>query len=240
MLVKKNVTEFDRDISDHNGYQYTNSDKDISKYMSNSRTSAAITNSTCFSGKKVLDIGCGDGVFTLELMRAGAASVLGVDPASNAIESAKRRALAAGMEGRVRFEAVNLYDLEGRGEQFDIAVLRGVLHHVPLPEKAVAVAAAVADELIILEPNGCNPVLKLIERFSAYHRLHEEQSFLPSTIDRWLERAGKTPTNRQLINLVPLFCPPAAARILKILEPIVEATPVLRLFGCGQYLVKGA
>ena len=93
---------------------------------------------------------------------------------------------------------------------------------------------------MIVEPNGFNPVLRLIERFSTYHVEHEEQSFAPSTIDRWLRAAGKTPSKRQMINLVPLFCHPLLARVLKKLEPIVEASPLVRLISCGQYVVSAA
>jgi SAM-dependent methyltransferase len=238
MLVKQNVTVFDKDAATLDGYRYSGTGT-LARQMSNSRTSQAIARVTTFNGKRVLDVGCGDGIFTLEFVGAGAALVVGIDPAANAVASAERRAAAAGLADRVRFRAENVYDLEGSAERYDIAVLRGVLHHVPDPERAVAAVASVASEVVILEPNGYNPVLKLIERLSAYHRLHEEQSYRPRIIDAWLAKAGKKRADRQWINLVPLFCPDAAARLLKLAEPLVEATPVLRAIGCGQYLVRG-
>jgi SAM-dependent methyltransferase len=238
MLVKHNVAVFDEDAAAFDGYRYSH-DGSLSRRMSNSRTSKAIAQAASFAGKRVLDVGCGDGRFTLELAPEGAALVIGIDPTEHAIASAKKRASEAGLSDRVQFRVENVYELERSSDRYDIAVLRGVLHHVPDPGRAVLAVASVASELVILEPNGLNPVLKLIERLSPYHRQHEEQSFAPRTVDRWLAKAGKKPVDRRLINLVPLFCPDLLARLLKWAEPWVEATPVLRAIGCGQYLVRG-
>ena len=240
MNSKANVQVFNQDVLATGVYRYTDSATDIAKAFSNSRTSRAIARATSFSGKRVLDIGCGDGMFTVELAGLGAASICGIDPAAEAVESARARAKAAGLGSNVEFKVFNIYDLEPSFGKFDIVVIRGVLHHLSAPEKALIAVASVCDEIVVLEPNGCNPILKVIERFSTYHIQHEEQSFLPSKIDKWLQAAGKTPRRRELINLVPLFCSPMLARLLKWLEPIVEATPVLRLLGCGQYLVQAS
>ena len=91
--------------------------------------------------------------------------------------------------------------------------------------------------VIILEPNGLNPVLKVLGRVSPYHRAHEEQSFLPGTVDRWCERAGGRVIRRTHIDPVPMFCPDWLATLCRLLEPVVERTPVLRALACGQYLV---
>jgi SAM-dependent methyltransferase len=170
-----------------------------------------------------------------ELARLGPVAILWIDPAAKAITSAQQRSV--GLSG-MTFNYVYVYDLEPGFGRFDIAVVRGVLHHLAEPDRALKAIASVADEIIFMEPNGCNPVLKLIERFSAYHKAHEEQSFLPSTIDRWLRDAGKASRRREIINLVPLFCPPWFAKLLKVCEPIVERIPLARLIACGQYIVK--
>lgn len=235
---KKNVAVFERDVLANQGYRYTTSAR-LSTRFSNARTTRALGEATRFSGRRVLDIGCGDGAFTLELAGFGAASVLGVDPAVEAVRRAGER-VAGDTAGVVSFAVHNVYDLDPTViGHFDIVVLRGVLHHLPDPCRAVAIAVSLADEVLILEPNGANPVLKLIEKLSPYHREHEEQSFLPRTLQRWLREAGAEVGHRQFLNLVPIFCPDAAARVLKWLEPLVERLPGIRVFALGQYLVLG-
>lgn len=233
---KQNVEVFGRDAA-AGGYVYAQGDR-LSSRRSNERMTRAILAALDFRGRRVLDLGCGDGTYTLELLRrGGAAEVLGVDPAQAAIERA--RANAQGGDGAgVRYEVGNIYDLGGFGRH-EVAVLRGVLHHLPDPAAAVASAFGSADELVILEPNGLNPVLKLIERLSAYHRAHEEQSFLPGRIDAWIRAGGGEVVARRFINFVPMFCPDLLARGLGALEPAIEATPLLRRVACGQYVVRG-
>ncbi len=56
----------------------------------------------------------------------------------------------------------DIYDFESNGE--DVAVLRGVLHHLDRPEAAIAHLAKQFKAVMILELNGYNPVMKLIEK----------------------------------------------------------------------------
>lgn len=217
------------------GYVYTRPGK-LSALTSNRRQSRAILDAASFAGKRVVDLGCGDGTYTLEFVTLGrAASVLGVDPAQGAIVHAEKL-LKARKIADVSFLQASIDDFTPE-TPFDIAVLRGVLHHMDDPEAAIAKALKVARQVVILEPNGLNIVLKLIEKLSAYHRRHGERSFLPSTLEKWVAAGGGVVTKRSFINLVPFFCPDALVRILATMEPIVEAIPVLRNFACGQCLL---
>jgi ubiquinone/menaquinone biosynthesis C-methylase UbiE len=69
---------------------------------------------------RVLELGCGDGRFTFRYGRR-AASVLGIDPDGEAIETA-RRETPRGLRRRLRFEAANARDFELPGEEFDLAL----------------------------------------------------------------------------------------------------------------------
>lgn len=238
MSVKKNVSVFNEDVAKGTGYKYTASDR-VSVRLANERMTRGIREAADFRGKSVIDIGCGDGTFTVALAHLGPTSILALDPAENAILAGRDLANKLGLADRITFNVYDVYDLDKLGQRFDIAVLRGVLHHLPDAAPAVALAGKVANEIVILEPNGANPVLKVIEKVSPYHREHEEQSFLPSTIDRWLSDAGFAVRYRKVINFVPLFCPAPLARFLRLLEPAVESIPGLRTLCCGQYVVRG-
>ena len=236
-MVKENVSRFDEDVRRTGSYAYT-SDKLSSRYAKQ-RIGRAIANAFPFEGKRVLDLGCGDGAYSLEFFNHGAASVLGIDPAAAAVQSAARRAQAAGLGERAQFEVGNIYDLDAQlaGREFDCVVLCGVLHHLPDPARAVTCAARLAPVMLILEPNGYNPVLKMLERFSRYHVEHEERSFLPGTLRSWVRDAGMRVSASTHLNLVPMLCPDWMARICRLAEPVVERVPGVRELGCGQCLI---
>jgi hypothetical protein len=90
----------------------------------------------------------------------------------------------------------------------------------------------------VIEPNGWNPVLKVIERVSAYHRAHGERSWRSSVIDGWLRAAGYVPEERAYAGLVPFFCPAPAARLLKAVEPLVESSGPFARAALAVYAVS--
>jgi hypothetical protein len=128
------------------------------------------------------------------------------------------------------------HDLEPQGAPFDVAVLRGVLHHLERPTEAIRAVCRVAREIVTVEPNGYSPVLKVIERVSPYHLAHGERSYSPRVLDRWFQEAGGRVVRSQYIGLVPMFCPDFFARFCKWLEPRFESSRILRSVCCAQYV----
>lgn len=76
-------------------------------------------------GKRVLDIGCGDGRVTLTVARA-AVSVLGVDPDVDAVAAAKKNARKAGLLN-ARFKVGSAQKLPYPPEAFDLVILSWTL-----------------------------------------------------------------------------------------------------------------
>lgn len=237
VTTKKNVDQFDEDVRKTGSYAYT-ADR-LSALLSNSRMSEGIAESYDFSGKTVLDLGCGDGTYTLELPTLSVKEVIGVDPAGAAIEAANAKARKLGVDATVKFEVGNIYELEPflAENRFDCIMLRGVLHHLPDPARAIANLSGFNGSIVVLEPNGNNPVLKLIEKFSRYHIEHEERSFSPALIRSWLTAAGFRVHSNKVINLVPVFCPDWMARIFRFVQPLVERLPLVRNIACGQIII---
>ncbi|WP_426321020.1 class I SAM-dependent methyltransferase [Pseudoduganella sp. R-43] len=234
---KQNVRRFDEDVRKQGSYAYTG--ERLSARLANGRISRSIAESFDFQDASVLDLGCGDGAYTVEFAGLGVRQVIGLDPAAVAIEAARTRAHALGVAGTVSFEVGNIYDLDQylSPGQFDCIVIRGVLHHLPDPARALAGLATFEGTVVVLEPNGNNPVLKLLERFSRYHIEHEERSFRPRLIGAWLGAAGLTVRSCRLLNLVPFFCPDPFAKFLRAAEPLVERIPLLRDIACGQSII---
>jgi ubiquinone/menaquinone biosynthesis C-methylase UbiE len=98
---------------------------------------------------------------------------------------------------------------------FDVVLIQGVLHHDNDAEGIVREACRVGREIIVFEPNGNSPLLKILEKVSPYHRQHKEKSYFPRTIDRWLAGAGATVVMRRYSNFVPVLAPELMARVCK-------------------------
>jgi SAM-dependent methyltransferase len=228
-----NVDAFVTDATVNGGYLYTTNAR-LSSHLANARMTDATLALTELTGRRALDVGCGDGSYTNDLYDRGRPALLhGIDPASAAVECARQR------KGHrpIQFTTGSAYELPYSDGAFDVAILRGVLHHMDQPRRAIAEALRVAATMVVLEPNGYNPVVKLLEKVSAYHREHDEKSYSPHVLNSWVVEAGGEITATRWIGLVPFFCPDLMARVLKGVEPILERTPLLRSLCCGQYVL---
>lgn len=222
---------FIQDVEKNGGYAYT-ADR-LSSRMSNARISKSILAMEDLRGKTIIDIGCGDGTYSIELASQGAKSVLAVDVVKNAIEMAAKKYQDV---ENLSFKAVDFYKMELPQEPYDVAVLRGVLHHLPDLEKGIEIACKLAKKIIVMEPNGYNPVLKIIEKTSRYHIEHHEQSFAPQRLRSLFSRNNGEVVFEEFVGLVPFFCPDNLAKILKFLEPWFEKMPLLKKICCGQFM----
>lgn len=233
-MLKNNVEKFNQDVSDNGGYGYI-TDK-LSCRLSNQRISQGVASIYDFTNKSILDVGCGDGTFVFEFADLGCKSVLGIDASANAVALCNKKAQEKQLEGRFSFAVGDIYNLN-LAQTFDCVVMRSVLHHVSDAKLAIEKLAPYSDTFIIVEPNGYNPVLKYNERFSQYHREHEEQSFTLRTVEKWLTAANASLYDYSYVNLVAAFCPDWLAKICKFFEPFIEKLPLIRKICCGQYVV---
>ena len=87
-----------------------------------------------FAGKRVLDVGSGNG-YVLSRYAAAGAKVYGVDITQTGIGLCRRRFALAGLRGH--FTVGSAEDLPFPSESFDLVCSMGVLHHTPRTERAV-------------------------------------------------------------------------------------------------------
>jgi len=78
---------------------------------------------TVAAGARVLDAHCYVGLWSCRALRAGAASVLGVDTSARAVERAQRNAALNGGADKCRFECAPIEKIFARGERYDVVCL---------------------------------------------------------------------------------------------------------------------
>jgi SAM-dependent methyltransferase len=127
------------------------------------------------AGARVMDVGCGHGASTILLAQAFPASTfVGVDYHAGSIETARRRAEAAGVAGRVEFVVGGADDYPGGG--YDLIAFFDAFHDLGDPLAAARYAAsklAVDGTCLLIEPfagdsveENLNPVGRLYYGFS--------------------------------------------------------------------------
>lgn len=233
MTRELNIDRFSDDTKSFGGYVYTKNQK-LSSIIANQYQTETTLKLVNIKGKKVIDIGCGDGTYTQEWYRFGKPKLIfAFDPSTEAVKSAKRNNL---YKKHVTYKIGDVYNLPTK-KQFDVAIVRGVLHHLYQPEKAIKQISKIAQKVILVEPNGYNPILKIIEKTSRYHLEHEEKSYLPCQINYWIVKYKGKVTHKHYAGLVPFFCPDMMAKLLKIIEPVIEKIPLIREISCANYYV---
>jgi len=91
-----------------------------------------------WSGKRVLEVGCGLGTESTNFARAGAV-LTAVDLSEKSLELARKRFEVFGLQGSFfQANAEELTKVLPAGSQFDLIWTFGVVHHTPYPEKVIA------------------------------------------------------------------------------------------------------
>ena len=89
-----------------------------------------------FQGKRVLDIGCGGGILTDSIARAGGDAV-GIDLSSKALKVAQLHALESGTP-RVQYREISAENMAvEQAGSFDVVTCMEMLEHVPDPASVV-------------------------------------------------------------------------------------------------------
>jgi len=96
------------------------------------------------AGKRVLDIGCRDGLFSFAAERMGAAEVVGID---SDLSRGATELLIPYLNSKVRMHRMNVFDLtpESFG-LFDVIIFPGVLYHLRYPFWSLKIIRSVLRE----------------------------------------------------------------------------------------------
>jgi tRNA (mo5U34)-methyltransferase len=101
-------------------------------------------------GWRALDIGCNAGFYSFELARRGA-QVTAIDIDAHYLAQARWAASIYGLDGRVEFRQMQVYDLAHIGETFDLVLFMGVFYHLRYPTLALDIVVQKVKRLMVFQ-----------------------------------------------------------------------------------------
>lgn len=135
------------------------------------------------SGKRVLDMCCGNGADSVFLAKECGAEVVGCDLSDVSLENCRSLAEREGVAGSVRFDLEDAENMSYDDNSFDVITEYGALHHVDLPKVYAEMAR-------VLRPGGraiCNETLGH-NFFIALYRRMTPQLRTPWEVDHILKK----------------------------------------------------
>jgi len=105
------------------------------------------------TGKSVLDIGCGSGIYSVDFARRGARRVLGIDFSASMLDLARAEAQRHGVDATCEFRQENFLDTKLE-ERFDVTIAIGVLDYLPDPVPFIEKMASVTRGQVIISLPG--------------------------------------------------------------------------------------
>ena len=189
-------------------------------------------------GLRVLEVGCGTGLFT-EMMAQSGASILAVDISPDLIELARKRVYPVGTVelAVMRFEDCDI------NEPFDAIVGSSVLHHldIPLALRRMYELLKPGGMLVFAEPNMLNPQI-FLQRNIGFLRESVGESPDETAIRRWelakqLATVGFSQIDIRNTDWLHPSTPPTFIPLLWNVGLVLEHIPFIREFS-GSVLIR--
>jgi SAM-dependent methyltransferase len=104
-------------------------------------------------GRRILDLGCNAGYWSLNAIDAGADFVLGIDGRQEHVDQANLVFSAKGVDpARYRFELGNIF-AHKFSERFDVVLCLGLMYHVAKPVELFEIMTGTGAEIIVVDTN---------------------------------------------------------------------------------------
>ncbi len=102
------------------------------------------------NGWEALDIGCNAGFYSFELARRGAC-VTAIDLNPHYLAQARWAAGQFGLENRIDFRLMQIYDLAGSLERFDLVFFLGVFYHLRYPLLGLDIVSRLVRRMLVFQ-----------------------------------------------------------------------------------------
>jgi ubiquinone/menaquinone biosynthesis C-methylase UbiE len=186
---------------------------------------------------KVLELGCGTGYFTRELVKLKV-HVTAIDISPELIEVAKSEIKSE----NVSFEVQNAYEMTYDPNLFDAVIGSSVLHHLEI-EKAVTEIYRVLKPggmIAFTEPNMLNPQIALQKNIPWLKRKlgdsPDETAFFSWKIKKLLTRAGFIKVQATPFDFLHPAIPPKLINPVLGISKMAEKTPLLKAIAGSLFI----
>jgi SAM-dependent methyltransferase len=185
----------------------------------------------------VLELGCGTGYFTSELVRSGS-EIVAIDVSPDLLELARAQHSAP----NVRYEVQNAYAMSYPDASFDSVVGSSVLHHLEIQPALREIHRVLkpSGTIFFTEPNMLNPQIAVQKNVPWVKRKlgdsPDETAFFRWPLRRSLEKNGFREIRIEPFDflhpaLAPRFIGPAQA-----INRVLEKMPVISEFAGSLYI----
>lgn len=190
-------------------------------------------------GDHVLELGCGTGYFTRELVKLKI-SITAIDISPELIGEAKKAITGP----RVNFLIQNAYQMDFEDNHFDMVIGSSVLHHLEMHRALSEICRVLKPGGLIAftEPNMMNPQIALQKNIPWLKKKMgdspDETAFFRWSLCRLLKNAGFQDVQVQPFDFLHPAVPAGLIPIISILGKGVERIPVLREIA-GSLFIMG-
>jgi len=188
-------------------------------------------------GDAVLEIGCGTGYFTREIVKTGA-KITAIDISPELLELAK----ADVDSDHVHFLIANAYELDMESNSFDSVIGSSVLHHLDI-EKAVKEFFRVLKPggiLSFTEPNMMNPQIALQKNIPYIKRKlgdsPDETAFFRWSLAKLLKKTGFTDIRIKPFDFLHPAISPALIPAIASFGAAMEKIPILKEIAGSHFI----
>jgi ubiquinone/menaquinone biosynthesis C-methylase UbiE len=181
------------------------------------------------AGARVLELGCGTGLFTSMFAETGA-RVVAVDVS----ETLLRQAVSRGVSEETRFVVGDGENLPFLRERFEVVLGSSVLHHLHLSSalREIRRVLVPGGRLAFAEPNLVNPQIALQRSVPWLRELAgespEETAFVRWSLKRELLRAGFGEVRIEPFDFLHPWTPGALIGVVGGMGRVLERVPVIR------------
>ena len=116
--------------------------------------------------KRVLDIACNSGFWSIQCALLGAAQVIGFDARDELIEQADLVKSIVGLDN-VEYRVLDFWEMNNKtlNGPFDVVLNLGILYHLPKPLEALELTKSVASDTILLDTTvskAAGPIVRIL------------------------------------------------------------------------------
>lgn len=186
---------------------------------------------------KVLEIGCGTGYFTQEIVKTGA-EITAIDISPDLIHEAQNTVSA----DNVKFIVENAYKMSFNSSIFDSVIGSSVLHHLDIDKALCEIFRVLKPDgsIFFTEPNMLNPQIFLEKNVPSIKRITgnspDETAFFLWKIRGKLKKTGFTDIK---VSTFDFLHPKIPKTFIPILEPLcnaAESVPLLKNIAGSLYI----